>query len=61
MKGKERAHDAPEDGLWKLLPPHRDEEQVKLDVARAFVYYPNGEYYTYIKSYQSPKHLFKFC
>jgi TBC1 domain family member 20 len=27
---------------WKELPPHRDEEQVQLDVNRAFVYYPNG-------------------
>lgn len=28
---------------WKALPPHRDEEQVKLDVNRSFVYYPSGE------------------
>lgn len=28
---------------WKQLPPHRDEEQVQLDVNRAFVYYPHGE------------------
>lgn len=27
---------------WKELPPHRDEDQVQLDVNRAFVYYPNG-------------------
>ncbi|KAI1297965.1 rab-GTPase-TBC domain-containing protein [Xylaria venustula] len=26
---------------WEKLPPHRDEEQVKLDVDRSFVYYPN--------------------
>ncbi|KAF3917446.1 hypothetical protein ABW21_db0207625 [Orbilia brochopaga] len=25
------------------LPPHRDEEQVQLDVNRSFVYYPSGE------------------
>ncbi|KAL1899095.1 GTPase-activating protein gyp8 [Sporothrix stenoceras] len=25
---------------WESLPPHRDEEQVQLDVNRAFVYYP---------------------
>lgn len=25
---------------WESLPPHRDEEQVQLDVDRAFVYYP---------------------
>ena len=27
---------------WQALPVHRDEEQVKLDVHRAFVYYPTG-------------------
>ncbi|RPA87094.1 hypothetical protein BJ508DRAFT_95958 [Ascobolus immersus RN42] len=27
---------------WKTLPVHRDEEQVKLDVERAFVYYPKN-------------------
>ncbi|KIH88950.1 hypothetical protein SPBR_08979 [Sporothrix brasiliensis 5110] len=27
-------------GSWESLPPHRDEEQVQLDVNRAFVYYP---------------------
>ncbi|CAK7228524.1 GTPase-activating protein gyp8 [Sporothrix curviconia] len=26
---------------WESLPPHRDEEQVQLDVNRAFVYYPH--------------------
>ncbi|KAI3338790.1 rab-GTPase-TBC domain-containing protein [Ustulina deusta] len=26
---------------WSELPRHRDEEQVKLDVDRSFVYYPN--------------------
>lgn len=25
------------------LPRHADEDQVQLDVNRAFVYYPNGE------------------
>ncbi|KAF2101436.1 hypothetical protein NA57DRAFT_64237 [Rhizodiscina lignyota] len=28
---------------WKTLPTHRDEDQVKLDVNRSFVYYPSGE------------------
>ncbi|KAF2502775.1 hypothetical protein BU16DRAFT_521446 [Lophium mytilinum] len=28
---------------WTSLPPHRDEDQVKLDVHRSFVYYPNNE------------------
>jgi hypothetical protein len=30
------------DPLWKALPRHRDEDQVQLDVNRAFAYYPNG-------------------
>ena len=34
---------ASDDESWKDLPQHRDEEQVELDVNRAFVYYPNGE------------------
>ncbi|ROW15249.1 hypothetical protein VPNG_02950 [Cytospora leucostoma] len=28
-------------GSWKALPPHNEEGQVELDVARAFVYYPD--------------------
>ncbi|KAK1699673.1 GTPase-activating protein gyp10 [Colletotrichum godetiae] len=28
---------------WKTLPSHRDEEQVALDVNRAFIYYPNHQ------------------
>ncbi|KAL5113982.1 GTPase-activating protein gyp8 [Pleosporales sp. CAS-2024a] len=28
---------------WEKLPPHRDEQQVGLDVNRAFVYYPKHE------------------
>lgn len=27
---------------WKELPRHRDEDQVRLDVNRAFVYYPTS-------------------
>lgn len=27
---------------WHNLEPHRDEDQVQLDVNRSFVYYPNG-------------------
>ena len=27
---------------WEKLPRHKDEEQVELDVNRAFVYYPTG-------------------
>jgi hypothetical protein len=29
-------------GDWKQLPRHRDEEQVQLDVNRAFIYYPTS-------------------
>ncbi|KAK4181886.1 putative TBC1 domain family member 20 [Triangularia setosa] len=32
-----------EDNSWRSLPPHRDEDQVQLDVNRAFVYYPNDQ------------------
>jgi hypothetical protein len=32
----------PLDTSWKALPRHRDEDQVQLDVNRAFVYYPNS-------------------
>ncbi|EFQ27586.1 GTPase-activating protein gyp10 [Colletotrichum graminicola] len=32
-----------EKGSWKDLPRHRDEEQVALDVNRAFIYYPNHQ------------------
>lgn len=30
---------------WHELPRHRDEDQVRLDVDRSFVYYPNGKCY----------------
>lgn len=29
---------------WTTLPRHRDEDQVKLDVDRAFVYYPSRQF-----------------
>lgn len=32
-----------EEKPWKELPAHSDEGQVKLDVDRAFVYYPRSE------------------
>ncbi|XXG99281.1 eukaryotic translation initiation factor 5B [Hypoxylon texense] len=35
---KEEASDS-----WTGLPRHRDEDQVKLDVDRSFVYYPSGD------------------
>ena len=28
---------------WRSLPPHREEDQVRLDVNRSFVYYPQNE------------------
>ncbi|KAF2194288.1 hypothetical protein K469DRAFT_195486 [Zopfia rhizophila CBS 207.26] len=38
------SNDTPRDRTpWSSLPAHRDENQVALDVNRAFVYYPNGE------------------
>lgn len=30
---------------WEKLPPHKDEDQVRLDVDRSFVYYPKMEAY----------------
>lgn len=30
------------DKSWTTLPRHRDEDQVRLDVDRSFIYYPNG-------------------
>lgn len=29
---------------WRSLDPHRDEDQVQLDVNRSFIYYPQGMY-----------------
>jgi hypothetical protein len=34
---------ATEAGPWKELPRHRDEDQVQLDVNRAFIYYPENQ------------------
>lgn len=31
-----------QENTWKALPRHRDEDQVQLDVNRAFVYYPSS-------------------
>lgn len=31
------------DNSWEHLPAHRDEEQVRLDVDRSFVYYPQNQ------------------
>ena len=28
---------------WRSLPAHRDEDQVRLDVERSFIYYPNSK------------------
>lgn len=33
---------ATEAGSWEKLPRHRDEDQVQLDVNRAFIYYPKS-------------------
>ena len=37
-----RTEAEPED--WRQLPKHKDEEQVKLDVNRSFIYYPSSAY-----------------
>lgn len=34
--------DLKSDTNWRNLPEHRDEGQVKLDVERSFIYYPDG-------------------
>lgn len=35
--------DNDDNGSWKELPRHQDEDQVQLDVNRAFIYYPHGK------------------
>ncbi|KAI1849362.1 hypothetical protein JX265_012077 [Neoarthrinium moseri] len=37
--GATEAHDGP----WSELPRHRDEDQVRLDVDRSFIYYPHDQ------------------
>jgi len=44
--GPDEKPDTNQPALWKDLAQHRDEDQVQLDVNRAFVYYPNGEFIT---------------
>ena len=34
--------DASEHAAWRDLPRHKDEDQVRLDVDRAFIYYPKS-------------------
>ncbi|KAL1970684.1 hypothetical protein VTN77DRAFT_4328 [Rasamsonia byssochlamydoides] len=42
LLGSDRtAEEGAEVSAWNDLPRHRDEDQVKLDVDRSFVYYPN--------------------
>jgi TBC1 domain family member 20 len=33
---------SPDTRPWRSLPPHRDEDQVRLDVDRSFIYYPDS-------------------
>lgn len=40
--GETSSSDEPDGGSWKELPRHKDEDQVQLDVNRAFIYYPCG-------------------
>ena len=37
-----KTNDGPRD--WRQLPKHKDEDQVKLDVNRSFIYYPSSAY-----------------
>ncbi|KAI9760407.1 MAG: hypothetical protein M4579_001703 [Chaenotheca gracillima] len=37
----QRDRDGEKLGDWRILPRHRDEDQVRLDVDRSFIYYPN--------------------
>ncbi|PBP25984.1 GTPase-activating protein gyp10 [Diplocarpon rosae] len=37
---RDEKHEVDHDGEWKKLPRHRDEDQVRLDVERSFIYYP---------------------
>ena len=50
--------DAPETGIspqpWRELPRHRDEDQVKLDVNRSFIYYPDSKYSTCLLRSRAP-------
>ena len=46
VKGSNISHGGPSQpdaslANWKELPPHRDEDQVQLDVNRSFIYYPS--------------------
>ena len=44
LLGLPPSHDTPpSDPPWESLPPHKDEDQVQLDVNRAFIYYPNNQ------------------
>lgn len=45
MNGSSDASHMDQEALsdWKQLKPHRDEDQVQLDVNRSFIYYPNGK------------------
>ncbi|KAJ8127394.1 hypothetical protein O1611_g6243 [Lasiodiplodia mahajangana] len=43
---------------WEHLPRHRDEEQVKLDVDRSFVYYPNGTGQSQTNSFATYSHVY---
>jgi TBC1 domain family member 20 len=44
--GPEEKSETNHPALWRDLPQHHDEDQVQLDVNRAFVHYPNGEFTT---------------
>ncbi|KAK4193919.1 rab-GTPase-TBC domain-containing protein [Podospora australis] len=43
LLGLDPNHPPASDQSWQSLPRHKDEDQVQLDVNRAFVYYPNHQ------------------
>ncbi|KAL8929244.1 MAG: hypothetical protein Q9208_001327 [Pyrenodesmia sp. 3 TL-2023] len=38
-----KGEDSSDHGAWQSLPRHKDEDQVRLDVDRSFIYYPKNE------------------
>jgi hypothetical protein len=40
---KEEKTESKDKRPWRSLPSHRDEDQVRLDVDRSFIYYPDSK------------------
>lgn len=41
--------DSSDCGAWQSLPRHKDEDQVRLDVDRSFIYYPKSRYHLLVR------------